>query len=214
MGSFCFIVYFLQGAGGIRAGQQSGDRSCMARRVSELPMRWFHIIASQNKNISTFPKLAPKEPLDLLFVVCGTPWHGRLMPYCNLTVGSPGIFFSLHVEMLVSLYLLISKTKKRKRLKQFFGFFFLLLQLYLYQLLSRSHCGCQYCVCVCCDVCCAFLSLSDARSPFAFVMSVSVSHSSTPALESCWSVSFTWCWAPGAASTLLMISCLFSSLAL
>lgn len=72
------------------------------------------------------------------------------------------------------------------------AFFFLLLQLYLYQRLSRRHC-CQYCVCLCCDVCFASLSFFWCPcSPFAFVMSVSVFHSSSPALESDCSVSFTY----------------------
>lgn len=62
--------------------------------------------------------------------------------------------------------------------------FLFLPQLYLYQLLSRSQCGCQYCVCLCCDVCCASISFSDTPVLhfffLSFVMSVSVSHSSTP----------------------------------
>lgn len=45
--SFSFTVYFLQGAGGIRACQQSGERELHGTRVSELPLRSFQI-ASQN----------------------------------------------------------------------------------------------------------------------------------------------------------------------
>lgn len=155
-GSFSFTVYFLQDAGGIRAGQQSGERELHGTRVSELPLRWFPIIASQNENISTFPKLTPKELLDLLFVV-----HVNNSTAASQPVNAPATyhrisqqFFILRVEIFVSLFLLIS----RKRLK----LFFFLLQHYLYQLLSRSRCGCQYCVCLCRDVCCASLSFSDA----------------------------------------------------
>lgn len=89
----------------------------------------------------------------------------------------------------------------------------LLLRIYLYQFLCRSHSilccpfvstQCQYFVCMRHDVCCAtacwlvvsfslfFFSIAPL-SPFVFVISVAVSHSSTPPLESCYSVSFTYC---------------------
>lgn len=74
-GSLSCAGYFLQGAGGIRAGQQSrekggGGGELHGTRVSELPPRRFRIIASQNPKHQHIPQTGAEAALPLaLFAV-------------------------------------------------------------------------------------------------------------------------------------------------